>query len=110
MNFGVATVTTTEDAASPKTGFAHSIANVVVSVSGAEVCDPDVGRVPDKPATPRHVAASVAVQVSTTGVDGSTDVKSTATDTVGGDQTLTLTLVVATPPRPEHESVNVEVC
>jgi hypothetical protein len=81
----------------------------VVSVSGAEVCDPTVGSVPDRPATPRHVVAFVADHVSSTAVFGNTDVWSAVIDTSGGYHTFTVTLAVATPPRPEHEIVYVEV-
>jgi hypothetical protein len=87
VNLGLTTVTTAVEVAAPKTGFAHLIANGAVSVSGAEVCDPDVGSVPDRPATPRHVATSVADQVSKTDDAGSTEVKSTTSDTAGGDHT-----------------------
>jgi hypothetical protein len=87
----------------------HSIANVVVSVSGAEVCDPDVGSVPDRPATPWHVLASGADHVSSTAVFGTTNVRSAVIDTWGGYHTRTVTLAVATPPRPEQEIEYVEV-
>jgi hypothetical protein len=105
VNLGTTTVTTTVDVAAPKKGLAHSIANVVVSVSGAEVCDPDVGNVPDRPAIPRHVLASGADHVSSTVAFDTTLVGSATMDAVGGLHARIVTLVVATPPRPEHEIV-----
>jgi hypothetical protein len=106
VNFS--TVTTVALAAIPQ-GLLHSIANVVVSVSGAEVCDPDVGSVPDRPATPRHVLASGADQVSNTAVFGNTSVRSAVIDTWGAYHTVTVTLAVAAPPRPEQEIEYVDV-
>jgi hypothetical protein len=100
VNFS--TVTTVASAARPQ-GLLHSIANAVVSVSGAEVCDPEVGSVPDKPDTPRQVVALCDDQVRRTVPFGGTVVRSAVMDAPGGYHTRTVTLAVATPPRPEHE-------
>jgi hypothetical protein len=49
-------------------------------------------------------------QVSRTVSFGSTDVRSAVRDALGGFHAWIVTLVVATPPRPEHEIEYVDVC
>jgi hypothetical protein len=108
VNLGFTTVTTVDLAARPQR-LLHSTAKVVVSVSGADHCNPAVGSVPDRPATPRQVAASGADHVSSAGVFGGTDTRSAVIHTYGGNHTRTVTLAVATPPRPEQETEYVDV-
>jgi hypothetical protein len=85
----------------------------VVSVSGAVTCDPDVGIdgiVPGSPRNPLHSVVFCDDQVSNTVSFGSTSVRSATIDAVGGLHARTVTLAVATPPRPEHAIVYVDVC
>jgi hypothetical protein len=110
---GSPTSTTTSAIPAPMTGLPQMIWKRVVSVSGAVICDPDVGIVGSVAAggpNPRHSVAFCDDQVSRTVSFGSTDVRSAVRDALGGLHALIVTLAVATPPRPEHDSVYVDVC
>ena len=111
VNFGITTVTTTSAIPAPKTGLPQLIWKRVVSVSGAEVCDPDVGT---RSRQAGHSAARRGVLRRPRQKNGpvrqDTDVRSAVIDTWGGYHTRTVTLAVATPPRPEHEIEYVDVC
>ena len=98
VNFGITTLTTTADVAAPKTGLLHSIVNVVVSVSGADVCDPESASVPDSPPRPMHVKAFFESQVSSAVAFDTTRVGSASMYAPGGRHAPTVTLAVATPP------------
>ena len=105
---GSPTSTTTSAIPAPMTGLPQMIWNRVVSVSGAVTCDPDVGIdgiVPGSPRNPLHSVVFCDDQVSSTVSFGSTSVRSATMDAIGGLHARTVTLAVATPPRPEHEIV-----